>query len=357
MNNNQNHSNSTQSPKNDSSFDVLFDTQLSPAIEELSELRTGIWRKIQFIIAMVFIGIIVACILSMFYLRMDTKALGILGMLCLFAAVAPLWFYRKGREKYNPKYKEIVIKKLVEGMDKTVNYTPNSHISQSEFSQSGIFLQAIEEYEGSDLVETTARNTNLRFSKIDAKSNQAQLNITTGGTEVEREVKSFFTGLFFIADFKKEINGSIVILPDILEQAMGGGANNSRFMKRDKTKLVLMDNPEFEKYFRVYSEDPVEVQYILTPTFLERIVKLREKLDTWDLRLSLKDKKVHISFSLVTGMTGEKFIKVGKNINLFEAPKMWGTPDYKTVLKTDYDYTNMILEIVEDLGLEQVSSS
>ena len=36
-----------------------------------------------------------------------------------------------------------------------------------------------------------------------------------------------------------------------------------------------MENPEFEKYYAVYSDDQIEARYILTPEIMGQLVKLR----------------------------------------------------------------------------------
>ena len=46
------------------------------------------------------------------------------------------------------------------------------------------------------------------------------------------------------------------------------------FLLLPRQKLIKMDNPEFEKEFVVYSDNPIKARYILTHSLMQRILKL-----------------------------------------------------------------------------------
>lgn len=316
---------------------------------------------------------------------MDSTGLGVLGFLSLFALLfGTIVFYSKQQKVYDEKYKNTVVKKLLNGISNDIKYTPSDSISQQEFMDSDIFLQKIRRYEAQDLIETTFGKTNIKFSTVNALPKNSSKNkkskdsifqkilhyegpdsiipknIELSETGIEfgkssrkganqKEVKPFFEGVFLIADSPKHVNGSIVLLPDLTESLLGGSTNNFRFKKRKNAKLVIMDNTKFEKKFQVYSEDPIEAQYILTPTFLEHLVEFRENTKLLDVRMSMKKDKTYLSFRL-PNILDETDNGQG-NKKIFEVPELRGNPDFRATLKRDYNYLQLILSVVQILGL------
>ena len=105
---------------------------------------------------------------------------------------------------------------------------------------------------------------------------------------------TIFQGIYMIADFNKTLNGTTRILQ--------AGDNFLKKLMNRKTQVSL-DNPAFEKIFNTYSDDQVEAMYILSPSMMERIMKLQEK---WQ-------EEIRISF-----IRDHVFIAINHKRNLFE---------------------------------------
>jgi hypothetical protein len=77
-----------------------------------------------------------------------------------------------------------------------------------------------------------------------------------------------YNGLLFRFDFTKKFRGRTLALKE--------GGTVSNFLKDFKIKgqRVKLEDPRFEKLFEVWSDDQIEARYLLTPTFMERIVEL-----------------------------------------------------------------------------------
>ncbi len=90
--------------------------------------------------------------------------------------------------------------------------------------------------------------------------------------------KSFFTKLVLVFDFHKEIKGRTVVFPDRAQQVLGThlGKEVQKMGWKD-LELAYFEDPIFEKYFSVYTSDQVEARYVLTPTMMEALVKLKKK--------------------------------------------------------------------------------
>ena len=65
-----------------------------------------------------------------------------------------------------------------------------------------------------------------------------------------------------------------------------GGARN--------TKLVHMDDPEFEQAFTIYSDDEVECRYILSNSLMRRLLDLRARHGD-GMKVAFKNSAVYIA--------------------------------------------------------------
>ena len=79
-----------------------------------------------------------------------------------------------------------------------------------------------------------------------------------------------FNGLFFIADFNKDFQGWTLVLPDKAERKLGYIGRAIQPSKRGLEKLSRFEDAEFEKFFTVYTDDPVVARYILSISLMNR---------------------------------------------------------------------------------------
>lgn len=86
-----------------------------------------------------------------------------------------------------------------------------------------------------------------------------------------------FRGMFGWCKTEKQFKGNIIILPDHLEQKIGYLAKNIQGLKkRYNTRLVQLEDPEFENYLAVYADDEITTRMLLTPAMMRRITELRK---------------------------------------------------------------------------------
>ena len=86
--------------------------------------------------------------------------------------------------------------------------------------------------------------------------------------------------MFVIADFNKNISGRTYVMPDNYDKVY---KNLMIFEERQNTsfgELVKMDNDEFENNFVVYSSDQIEARYILSSSMMEKLLNLRNRINT-----------------------------------------------------------------------------
>lgn len=80
-----------------------------------------------------------------------------------------------------------------------------------------------------------------------------------------------FSGLLITIDVPKRFSGHTIVRRD-------GGKLGNWFSKKFSSTLkqVQLEDPRFEQRYEVYSTDQVEARYLLTNTFMERLVALEE---------------------------------------------------------------------------------
>ncbi len=89
-----------------------------------------------------------------------------------------------------------------------------------------------------------------------------------------------------IFDFNKNFKSNFqVISNDFIKRSLPRIKNN---------KKVKLEDIEFNKMFKIYSEIEHDAFYILTPHFMEKIKKLYKELDA-PIKLTFMENKLHVA--------------------------------------------------------------
>jgi hypothetical protein len=204
-------------------------------------------------------------------------------------------------------------------------------ISQYLFERSHLFNHTIDRYSGNDYVKGSIDDVPLEFSDVHA---EYQTKDSKGRTQWQ----TLFRGLFLVAEFNKYFKSRTIILPDLAEKTFGnliGGWLQSKNISRDP--LIQLDDPEFEKQFVVYGNDPIEARYILSHSMMKRLLEFQKKI-SYPLFISFVQNHIHV------GIETKK--------NLFEPTLYTSLLDYKQAM----EYINTLrytLGIVEELKLNE----
>ena len=131
-----------------------------------------------------------------------------------------------------------------------------------------------------------------------------------------------FRGLLIRVEFPRTVEGVTVITRDkgFFNALEGWGKKTFGSKKLERVGLV---DPRFEKVFEVYSTDQIMSRYLLTPTFMERLLALEA---------AVKGKKVRAAFDERQG-GGELLIAVETG-NLFEPGSLFKPLDDETRVRT-----------------------
>jgi hypothetical protein len=307
------------------SFQQAF-AQIQPHLQSLETVRK---QQRSTVMIFTFTWLIVA-ILMIFSLSPSISPMGMVIMIMIFIAysIIALIFSQKAIRKYKRMFKDVVIGPLIKAIDPMLQYAKESFISRAKYDESKIFLTHADRYSGEDYVWGMVDKTALEFSELHSQ-------YVTRDSKGRTQYHTIFKGLFLIADFHKDFKCRVVVMPDYSERLFGGLAKFFQKMNVMRDPLIYMEDPEFEKMFKVYSNDIVEARYILSTSTLKRIVDLKKKLD----------RSIHISF-----INSKMFLAISSARNMFD-PKMGNSVLRPEIIQEFYDQILGCIQIVDDMNL------
>lgn len=267
-----------------------FRDQMFPKLTKLEAARKALLEKYT-LWSIVPAGVIVPFLLWALSQGFFTNFEGVKTVLIFVAVVVSLylaavtWHYR--RTDFYRMFKKDVIEGLVTFISDDVRYEQSGYVTRDRFYASTLYSTEAETYEGDDRFLGTIGKTGFEASEL----HLAYYVRTKNG----RRRVPIFDGLFFIADFNKHMSGITKVEPDIAESTFGFlGTSLQKMTAGDR--LVKLEDPVFEKLFKVTSTDQVEARYIITPSMMQRIVEFKEKAKS-QVRLAFLGSSVYIAVS------------------------------------------------------------
>ncbi|WP_156847491.1 DUF3137 domain-containing protein [Campylobacter ureolyticus] len=208
-------------------------------------------------------------------------------------------------KKYKISFKTIYVKNFIEKQGfKYLGYKKPNKFDRVLLQSSGFFNLSQISYLD-DTIEGEKFGTKFKFFEI-FMCEDGNFN---------------FGGVFFVADFSKEINSQTTII--------------SKKIINFKSYNILMDNALFNDKFKVFSDNPINAMYILTPLFLEKITNLTKNFVD-NIKINFKNSKIYIHIE-------------GK-YDHFE-PDIYKSAITNNPAKNILDEINALLDIVEILVL------
>ncbi|HQI45408.1 MAG TPA: DUF3137 domain-containing protein [Bacteroidales bacterium] len=306
------------------SFEEVY-REIQAHLYSLEELRKNqryrMWIFILSWILVFFIGIL-------FFLTGKETVILIALFIIIGYGIVALIYGRKAIYKFKQTYKDIVIGPLVRAIGPGLQYQKNNYINSDRYYESRIFLQTADRYIGEDYVYGMIDKTAIEFSELHTE-------YRTQDEDGKTHYHTIFKGLFLVADFHKDFKSKVVVMPDYTEKVLGGVANFFQKINISRDKLVYMEDPEFEKMFKVYSNDQVEARYILSPNMLNRIVLMKKRLN----------KKIHLSF-----VNSKMFLAISMNKNLFN-PKLNKSVLNPYFIQEFYQQIIECVQVVDEMNL------
>lgn len=262
---------------------------------------------------------------------------GQLNFLMLLPPIVALIIYvivsSSAKKDYCYGFKAMVMPRLVKGFG-DLTYSPQSGLSESEFNRANLY-QNPDRYNCEDLIEGTIGATRVRMSEVHAEDEQKSTD-SKGNTTTT--YSTIFRGLFVIADFNKNFNGTTYVVPEGLSGSLGGfgrGIQSLGGTLSGRGALVQLEDPNFERAFVVYSSDQTEARYILSSSLMSRLMNLKSHFNS------------NVSAAFISGSL---YLMIPKQDDWFEPPSL-NTPLTFEGVETTLRQLQLATGIVEELDL------
>lgn len=254
----------------------------------------------------------------------NVQGVAVGAFISLIAAIIMLVIFYNKRKNYVSWFKENIVHSIIKFIDPELHYNPVGCIHKNDYKNSGLYLEGTDRYRGDDYVEGMRDKTFFCFSELHTEKKVSSGKSTSWQT--------IFKGLFFIGDFNKNFQGRTFIYSENNPQlGFFSKLFNSFAWNLEKVKL---ESIEFENKFIVYSSDQVEARYILTPSFMERLVKLQDLMGD-RTSYSFVDTNVYVAIPI--------------SDELFE-PSVFSENDYNR-LGDYYNTVHIVFDIIDELNL------
>ncbi len=256
-------------------FEAYWTETLYPALKAKEKLRkkyvSHFWLLVLlalFVLPVVTIGIYV---LNKYFAK-DVDAGLFFIVFALFA-----FLLRQPFKSYRKKIKNDVMQTFV-GYFKGFSYQQGDGLSPSEINDSKIFPY-FETASADDCFSGVFQGVHMRLCEQILKKIER--------TQKKSHEVTVFQGISIELDMPKKFQGHTIVLKD--------HGIFSRFTKPQGMERVALEDPFFEKTFEVYSTDQIEARYLLTPIFMERLIKLKQLYKGKSVQLSFFNKKLLIA--------------------------------------------------------------
>jgi hypothetical protein len=172
-----------------------------------------------------------------------------------------LWAWTQHPDKnYRDSVKASIFPILFKIFGSDFEYQTKSPLGIKKLKSSGIIPYHDREHT-EDYVKGTYENTSIELM-------EARLEIK--GTKRDITV---FQGIIILLGMNKKFTGHTVVKRDY------GKVANWFVNQMNRLQNVQLEDPIFEREFEVYSSDQTEARYLLTTSFMERLLKLSKNAD------------------------------------------------------------------------------
>lgn len=183
---------------------------------------------------------------------------------------------------FNKEYKNIYVLNFLKQNFENIIYKPEEGISKKEIKKYNT-LNLGDKFTSNDYICGTYKN--VKFEQSDIHIQEKYEEEDKDGNKIITW-ETIFEGRYMIFDFNKNFKSNVqVISNDFIKRSLPHIKNN---------KKVKLEDIEFNKMFKIYSEIEHDAFYILTPHFMEKIKKLYKELDA-SIKLTFMENKLHVA--------------------------------------------------------------
>lgn len=268
----------------------------------------------------------VLCVLGVFKWRWNdelTFTLLIVAYIGFFVWCSdPITSYRKS-------VKFDIFKKIFKFFGDDFHYSPNGISDFRAYAISGLFDQFNRRHT-EDFISGSYKGVKVHLV-------EARLDMETGSGK-NKSVKRIFKGVLVLLSMNKNFKGHTLVVTD---------KGKLRNWSEDKGKYkkfenINLEDPYFEQLFEVYSTDQIESRYLLTTSFMQRLIDLSKAFG------DRKSPKIEAAF-----YGNHLLIKIPHFKNLFEPGSILKPATFIEDSKEVLEEMSLIFNIIDTLKLDE----
>lgn len=184
----------------------------------------------------------------------------------LLAAIAGGYYWVSAPSRcYTSKVKGEIFPEIFKFFGKSFTYTEKASVNLKELGSNSDILPKFTDHESSDHVK--GRISDVDIELFEATLIERIVKRRNGKRETKSKIR--FQGVMIMLSMNKNFSGKTLVRQD-----KGAIMNAFKGKFSEKYDNVQLEDPVFEKEFETYSSDQVEARYLLTPTFMERLLSL-----------------------------------------------------------------------------------
>jgi hypothetical protein len=178
---------------------------------------------------------------------------------------------------YRARFKRDIVPEIFRAVSPLSVYEPLQGITESVFDAPGLF-NTRGAYSSDDRVRG-------RINRMPYEVSEVGRAYSTGSGKHSRSYL-VFRGLFFHLDFGRQLSGVTLVEPET--------AQSHQIGERDGLSLITIDNPAFEKEFRIYTSDESEARAMLTPAMTAALLTVRGHAGT-PVFVAFKGRRLYVA--------------------------------------------------------------
>src|SRR5262245_57927217 len=242
---------------------ALYEGTLKPRIDSFEATRREVRAYVVKSAALIGVPLLIAFLGPELVPESMDATVSVAGMVLMFAGVVVAGFGYAlpgftAHANYRARYKRQVVAEIVSLVAPGVEYESLKGIAREVFDEPGLF-NTRGGYMSDDRVRGRVGRT--PFEAADVSRHYTTSSSSSRNTGMRTSTRhTVFHGLFFHLDFNRALRGRTIVEPR--------SASRSQVGDREGLQLVVLGNAEFEKEFKVYTNDEAETRELLTPAMM-----------------------------------------------------------------------------------------
>lgn len=288
---------------NDEEFFLYYNSEIKPIVDKFEQYRKEKLFEYRSRKAAYYVSILIFLIITFYFYPHFLKEISynLMGLrrgsvdnyefilpVIIISIIGMIFSYFKmknARKEFDYNTKTQLYRQII-GFYPQLEYRPFSGVNSSTISESNLF-PSYDSFKSENYIQGQYKSIKIILSQIELIK-ITQMDVTVNGyTKTINKEQPIFKGLFFITSLNKKFSSTTYVIKDQLIKIFN---DLPRCLKR-----VTLEDTAFESEFDVYSDNQIEARYLLTPSFMERLIKLNQKAA---LRCCFVDNKLFLGLAM-----------------------------------------------------------